>query len=189
MSFTATKAAPTYLREARLAAGFVNRGTASTEVPFSQETIGRHERGEVPVQPEDAMVYAKHYGREDILLRHCAECPVGKAMGRTVTDRDLPFATLRLTQRLRKAAQEIAATLESIADDGIVDNTERPDFDAALDALNDLGATIADIVLYAASNGIEKSRPANAETAISQQDYSITAIAACQSPKLREEAR
>ena len=184
-----TKAVPMYLREARLAAGYANRDTASADVPYSPETIGRHERGEVTVAPEDAIVYAKSYGREDILLRHCAECPVGREVGRQVTDRDLPFATLRLTQRLRKAAREIADTLEGIADDGIVDETERPLFDNSLATLKELGETITDIILYAASQGIEKSRPAYAEAAQSQQDYSITNAPRSQYKKRSEEAQ
>lgn len=180
MSTATTKAAPTYLREARKAAGYLNRGTASTEVPYSPETIGRHERGEVPMLPEDAITYAQHYQRSDILLRYCADCPVGKATGKQVTERDLPFATMRLTQRLRRAAKEIADTLEQIADDGVVDDTERPAFDTALGSLYKLGETITDIVLYAATTGIEKSRPANAETTLSTQENSITKSSPCQ---------
>lgn len=183
MSATMTKAAPTYLREARLAAGYANRDTASTGVPYSPETIGRHERGDVPVAPEDAMIYARSYGRADILIRYCADCPVGQARGKQATDRDLPFATLRLTQRLRTAAREIATTLETIADDGIVTECERPEFNNALASLKELGETITDIVLYAATQGIEKSRPANAEAAPSVQGYSITQPPPCQSPK------
>lgn len=174
MSNTATQTAPAFLREARISAGYASRDTAATGVPYSPETIGRHERGDVPIAPEDALVYAKGYNREDILLHYCASCPVGRATGKQATDRDLPFATLRLTQRLRKAAKEIATTLEDIADDGIVDDGERPVFDTALAALKELGETITDIVLYAASPEIEKTRPANAKASQSQQRYSIT---------------
>ena len=50
-------------------AGFVSRGTASTVVPYSPETIGRHERGDVEMEPEDALVYAECYQSPDILPR------------------------------------------------------------------------------------------------------------------------
>ena len=157
MSTTATKAVPTYLRKARLAAGYANRGIASMRVPYSPETIGRHERGEVTLLPNDALIYARNYGCKDILFRHCADCPVGREVGRQVTDRDLPFATLRLTQRLRKAAKEIADTLETIADDGIIDENERPVFDKALISLHELGETITDIIICAASQETDKN--------------------------------
>jgi hypothetical protein len=154
-----TKKAPTYLREARLSAGYANRDTASTVIPYAPETIGRHERGEVSMSPEDVLMYAQYYHRDDITIRYCADCPVGRATGKTATDRDLPCATMRLTQRLRRAAKEIAATLEAIADDGIIDEQERPIFDASLVALHELGETISDIELYSATQGIKRRRP------------------------------
>lgn len=38
---TVKKEPPAYLREARVRAGYVSRGTASTRVPYSPETIER----------------------------------------------------------------------------------------------------------------------------------------------------
>ena len=52
------KRPPEYLREARVRAGYVSRGTATTAVPFSPETIGRHERGDIALEPEDAVTYS-----------------------------------------------------------------------------------------------------------------------------------
>ncbi len=157
MSQTAKMNAPTYLREERLRAGYANRETAATVVPYSPEVIGRHERGDVELSPQDALLYAKAYRRYDIIMKYCADCPVGRTLGRTATVRDLPIATLRLTQRLRSAAKEIADTLETIADDGIVDDAERPRFNTSLDKLKELGDTISEIILYAAAQGIKKA--------------------------------
>ena len=95
VAIAATKKPPAYLREARMRAGFVSRGTASTVVPYSPETIGRHERGDVEMEPEDALVYAECYQSPDILPRYCATCPVGRAIGRTATDRPLALDFLR----------------------------------------------------------------------------------------------
>lgn len=80
-------------------------------------------------------------------------------------DRDLPWAALRVSQRLQKA-KEIADKLESIADDGIVDHMERADFDTALAFLRSLEETITDMLLWAMSRETEKSRPAATETAL-----------------------
>jgi hypothetical protein len=171
MSNAAQKAAPTYLKEARLAAGYANRGTASTEVPYSPEVIGRHERGEVHVAPEDMIVYAKCYNRQDILFRYCAECAVGRATGKLVKERDLPLATLRLTRRLRWAAKEIADDLERIADDGVLNDADRPQFGRSLTALEELSATIADYLLYAAAQGIRKEPPLTGTTPNNQDHY------------------
>jgi hypothetical protein len=183
MSKARTKAAPAYLREARREAGYASRYTASTGVPYSPETIGRHERGDVSVLPEDMLIYAKSYRRQDILLRYCADCPVGQAIGKKVTDRDLPSATLRLTQRLRRAEREIAETLEVIADDGVVDSGERQSFESSLQVLRELGEAITDLMLYAATppGETEKSRLKKDDSPM--QDYSISRRTPCQPPK------
>ena len=108
MAIMVTKKPPAYLREARVKAGYVSRGTASLAVPYSPETIGRHERGEVDLTPADAVVYAESYKSPDILLRYCATCPVGCKMGWTAADIPLPHATLRI-RRLIVDAQAVAA--------------------------------------------------------------------------------
>ena len=127
-------------------AGFVSRGTASTVVPYSPETIGRHERGDVEMEPEDP----------DILPRYCATCPVGRAIGRTATDRPLAHATLRV-RRLIEDGQDVADRLEEIAFDGVIDASERTDFMEALDFLRKLEESINDIILIGL--GKEKAAP------------------------------
>lgn len=80
MSMITTKKPPEYLREARIRAGYVNRGTAAMVVPYSPETIGRHERGDIEMEPEDAVVYADCYNEPGIMARYCATCPVGQGV-------------------------------------------------------------------------------------------------------------
>lgn len=152
MSTFETKMPPDYLREARMRAGYVNRGIASTVVPFSPETIGRHERGDVDMEPEDVIAYAECYNSPDILPRYCADCPVGKKTGKTATERPLPLATLRL-RRLTVEAQEVADRLEEIAFDGMIDQSEERDFFDALAFLRQLEQSIADILLIGLENG------------------------------------
>lgn len=78
MATTAASATQSYLRDARLQAGYASRDTAAIKLNYSPETIGRHERGDVPVSPDDIIRYAEGYQRPDIMLRYCASCPVGK---------------------------------------------------------------------------------------------------------------
>lgn len=151
MPATVKKAPPAYLRKARVKAGFVSRGAASTAVPFSPETIGRHERGDVEITPEDAVTYAEFYQSPDILPRYCAGCPVGRKMGKSATDRELPHATLRI-RRLITEGQAVANRLEEIAFDGVIDPSERSDFADALIFLRKLEESISDIMLI----GLEK---------------------------------
>ena len=150
-----TNAIPICLKSARQAAGYANRDKASRKLPYSPETIGRHERGEMTLTPENAIVYAECYGREDILLRYCANCPVGRATGRQLIDRDLSCATLRLTTRLRWAV-EIADTLERVADDGFdCDQENYTCLYNALDMLEEINMSITEFLLSATTQGIK----------------------------------
>ena len=115
-------------------------------VPFSPETIGRHERGDVQITPEDAVLYSERYGSQALLVQYCADCPVGRMTGKKATERPLPFATLRV-RRMLKEAITWADTLEEIAFDGVIDDTEREDFTKALAFLRELENTISDMLL------------------------------------------
>ena len=159
MPATAQKNAPAYLREARLAAGFVNRGTAAATVPFSPETIGRHERGDVIMEPTDAVIYARCYKNPAIMYRYCSECPIGQQIGRTATERTLSDATLRV-HHLITAGQAVVSRLEEIAFDGRVDSSELDFFGKALDYFRNLEDSITDFILV----GLEKGKGAPAPT-------------------------
>jgi hypothetical protein len=125
-------------------------------VPFSPETIGRHERGDVQITPEDAVLYSERYGSQAILVQYCADCPVGRITGKKATERPLPFATLRV-RRMLKEAIAWADTLEEIAFDGVIDDTEREDFTKALAFLRELENTISDMLLIGSK---EEAAPA-----------------------------
>lgn len=156
MSAVETKKPPEYLREARSRAGYANRVAASMAVPFSPETIGRHERGDVQISPEDAVLYSERYGSQALLVQYCADCPVGRMTGKKATERPLPFATLRV-RRMLKEAVTVADTLEEIAFDGVIDDTEREDFAKALAFLRELENTISDMLLIGSK---EEAAPA-----------------------------
>ena len=156
MPATAQKSPPAYLREARLEAGYVSRGTAATAVPYSPETIGRHERGDVEMEPSDIVTYAKCYNRPDLMYRYCADCPVGQQLGRKAEDRNLPFAALRFHRLIRESVA-MADRLEEIAYDGVVDAMEMPDFQAAIGHLQKLADGITDIILIGLGKGMAAS--------------------------------
>lgn len=65
MATTAASTTQSYLRDARLQAGYASRDTAAIKLNYSPETIGRHERGDVPVSPDDIIRYAEGYQRPE----------------------------------------------------------------------------------------------------------------------------
>lgn len=153
MSPSATTQFPHCLREARITAGYASRDTASTVVPASPETVGRHERGDVPVTPADAVMYAQAYRRPDILVRYCAGCPVGRQLRDAPKDREFALAAMRLNTRLEKAPQ-IAAQMKAIADDGSICEQERQTFISMLRESTDIVRAIDEITLWALTDGI-----------------------------------
>lgn len=132
-------------------------------VPYSPETIGRHERGDVEMEPEDAVVYAECYNRPEIMIHYCATCPVGKKLGRQTRELELPHATLRI-HKLISDAQDVADRLEEIAYDGVIDDSERKEFSDALVFLRKLEQSISDIILI----GLEQKKTAPGATGSGQ---------------------
>lgn len=112
------------------------------------------------MEPEDAILYSEKYRDPSILVRYCADCPIGKRTGKDVTERPLPFATLRVSRMLDEA-QQIADRLEDIAYDGKIDESEEADFKNALAFLRELDQTINDMLLLGMRVGItEAATPA-----------------------------
>ena len=82
-----------------------------------------------------------------------------------VEAKPLPVATIALTNRLRDATDRIGGLLR-IAEDGVIDETERPEFDAIVAELRETIAA-AYQVIYSAD--AKKERP---ETGISKRSVS-----------------
>lgn len=145
------------LREARKAAGYGSTGQAAVKVSRSSEVVGRHERGDIPLSPEDAIQYADAYDRPDILIRYCDGCQIHRRLyGDTkICDRDLPWNALRIATRLRKSAY-YAEQLEAILDDGIVDENELPELLKVFEFLQEVGEAGREMLATSMSLGIVK---------------------------------
>lgn len=159
----------TCLREARKAKGYQNFGQAGLATHRSPEAIGRHERGDVPLQMADVIEYAAAYDSPEILMVYCGECEIRRELfGQCQQHFDsLPMAALRVSNRLRKAAAH-ADRLAEIMDDGRVDNTEVGDLQTTLDFLLDIDGVWRDLMRACMAGGIvhaKKDRPAGTGTA------------------------
>ena len=154
MSMCETKPLGMCLREARRGAGLDSILAAARETNRSPEAVGRHERGEVNLPPEDVIQYAQTYQSPDLLIRYCNSCPISQALNKEgVQDRDLPWGALKLSSRLHKAG-DYAQRLEEIAEDGQVDITEIPNFSAIIAFLGEITTATRELLLYAMSTGI-----------------------------------
>lgn len=176
MSIIAQNKAPELLKSARLEVGFANRCAATSTVPYSPETIGRHERGQTRIDPADMAIYASCYGKPDLLLRYCDECPIGSQLREALKDRDFTLAAIRLTNRLSHVT-EIARKLNAIADDGRVNDWEHKDFVDVIRDFDTIVTAFEELKLWAFTSGtltpeeIKEAVPAPTGSTHNQNTY------------------
>ena len=126
---------------------------AAERLGISPETLKRYEGGRLTPPDEAVARMCSVYGVPWLALEH-AKATDRLGVLPPVEPKPLPMATISLTNRLRDAADRLAGLLR-IAEDGVIDDTERPEFD---DIVEDLRETIAAAyqVIYADA---KKERP------------------------------
>ena len=134
---------------------------AAERLGISAETLKRYENGRLT--PSDATVakMCDTYGARWLALEHSKATDTLGILP-PVEPKPLPMATISLTNRLRDAADRLAGLLR-IAEDGVIDDTERPEFDSIV---QDLRETIAAAYQVIYADSAKKERP---ETAISKR--------------------
>ena len=126
---------------------------AAERLGISPETLKRYEGGRLTPSDETVARMCEVYGARWLALEH-AKATDRLGVLPEVEPKPLPMATISLTNRLRDAADRLAGLLR-IAEDGVIDDAERPEFD---DIVQDLRETIAAAyqVIYADA---KKERP------------------------------
>ena len=126
---------------------------AAERLGISPETLKRYEGGRLTPPDETVARMCSVYGVPWLALEH-AKATDRLGILPELEPKPLPMATISLTNRLRDAADRLAGLLR-IADDGVIDDAERPEFD---DIVQDLRETIAAAyqVIYADA---KKERP------------------------------
>ena len=126
---------------------------AAERLGISAETLKRYEGGRLTPSDETVARMCEVYGVSWLALEH-AKATDRLGILPELEPKPLPMATISLTNRLRDAADRLAGLLR-IAEDGVIDDAERPEFD---DIVQDLRETIAAAyqVIYADA---KKERP------------------------------
>ena len=126
---------------------------AAERLGISPETLKRYEGGRLTPPDETVALMCEVYGARWLALEH-AKATDRLGILPELEPKPLPMATISLTNRLRDAADRLAGLLR-IAEDGVIDDAERPEFD---DIVQDLRETIAAAyqVIYADA---KKERP------------------------------
>lgn len=126
---------------------------AAERLHISPETLKRYEGGRLTPPDETVARMCEIYGVSWLALEH-AKATDRLGILPELEPKPLPMATISLTNRLRDAADRLAGLLR-IAEDGVIDDAERPEFDIIV---QDLRETIAAAyqVIYADA---KKERP------------------------------
>lgn len=126
---------------------------AAERLGISPETLKRYEGGRLTPPDETVARMCEVYGVSWLALEH-AKATDRLGILPELESKPLPMATISLTNRLRDAADRLAGLLR-IAEDGVIDDAERPEFDIIV---QDLRETIAAAyqVIYADA---KKERP------------------------------
>ena len=127
---------------------------AAERLGISPETLKRYEGGRLTPSDETVARMCEVYGARWLALEH-AKATDRLGVLPEVEPKPLPMATISLTNRLRDAADRLAGLLR-IAEDGVIDDTERPEFD---DIVQDLRETIAAAYQVIYADGAKKERP------------------------------
>ena len=127
---------------------------AAERLGISPETLKRYEGGRLTPPDETVARMCEVYGARWLALEH-AKATDRLGILPELEPKPLPMATILLTNRLRDAADRLAGLLR-IAEDGVIDDAERPEFD---DIVEDLRETIAAAYQVIYADGAKKERP------------------------------
>lgn len=127
---------------------------AAERLHISPETLKRYEGGRLTPPDETVARMCEVYGARWLALEH-AKATDRLGILPELEPKPLPMATISLTNRLRDAADRLAGLLR-IAEDGVIDDAERPEFDTIV---QDLRETIAAAYQVIYADGAKKERP------------------------------
>lgn len=137
-------------RDARLEAG-LSREEAAFRLHIGGRTLYDYETGKTLVPPDIALRMAEVYKQPTITARYCEEsCPIGQVYAHPVTVRSLCGAVLGVLNKHNQVTV-LRDTLVAIAEDGVIDDVEKADFEVILEELLELEKQIETLKLYAAT--------------------------------------
>ena len=158
---------PNLYKRARCATRLTQEGAAEL-LDISVESIKQYEGGR-RVPPDEVVArMVEVYDLPWLALEHSrATDQLGVLPD--VEAKTLPVATIALTNRLRDATDRIVGGLLRIAEDGMIDEDERPEFDSIVAELRETIAA-AYQVIYAADTKKERPDVGASKRSVSQAD-------------------
>ena len=147
------KKCPNLYQRARLSTG-MSQERAAELLGLSVESLKQYEGGKTVPKDETLAKMVEAYSCPWLALEHAQATDTLGVMPE-VTPRPLPMASIALRNRLQDATGRLDALLR-IAEDGVIDEAERPEFDSIVVELRETMAAIYQVIY----SGAKKERPA-----------------------------
>mgnify|MGYP002510605194 FL=1 len=157
MGKKATKAADNMYYQARSEAAegnpdFSSREKAAEIVGIDRTRLARIELDTISPYPEEVKAMADAYNMPELCNSYCArECPIGRNNVQEVTIDDFDRLALKVLGSL-KDIDALRASLIAISEDGVIEEKERPAFQAILDSLEKISTNAKALQLWALKN-------------------------------------
>ena len=156
---------PNLYKMARLSAG-MSQERASEILGLSVGSLKQYEGGHT-TPPDDVVARMVEVYRLPWLALEHSQATDTLGVLPEVEPRPLPMASIALRNRLHDATGRLDALLR-IAEDGIIDNTERPEFDDIVEELRETMAAIYQVIY--SGDDAKKERP---DTAMSKRSRGV----------------
>lgn len=148
------KRCPNLYQRARLSTG-MSQERAAELLGLSVESLKQYEGGKTVPKDETVAKMVEVYSCPWLALEHAQATDTLGVMPE-VTPRPLPMASIALRNRLQDATGRLDALLR-IAEDGVIDETERPEFDSIVVELRETMAAIYQVIY--SGDDAKKERP------------------------------
>lgn len=148
------KRCPNLYQRARLSTG-MSQERAAELLGLSVESLKQYEGGKTVPKDETVARMVEAYSCPWLALEH-AQATDTLGVVPEVTPRPLPMASIALRNRLQDATGRLDALLR-IAEDGVIDEAERPEFDSIVVELRETMAAIYQVIYSGAET--KKERP------------------------------
>ena len=145
---------PNLYQRARLSTG-MSQERAAELLGLSPESLKQYEGGKTVPKDETVARMVEAYSCPWLALEH-AQATDRLGVMPEVTPRPLPMASIALRNRLQDATGRLDALLR-IAEDGVIDDTERPEFDSIVVELRETMGAIYQVIYSGAD--AKRDRP------------------------------
>lgn len=150
------KRCPNLYQRARLSTGLTQERAAEL-LGLSPESLKQYEGGKTVPKDETVARMVEVYRLPWLALEHAQATDTLGVMPKA-EPRPLPMASIALRNRLQDATGRLDALLR-IAEDGVIDEAERPEFDSIVVELRETMAAIYQVIYSGAKKNAPRRQP------------------------------